>query len=603
MKPDAKVQCRLVLAVLPVSLAKAVAADPRICEVAGLTQGAASSGLSIDLAEISKVISRAGFDETEQIAIEAGTFPLRRTRDGVVIGQPGMAEPTQLLLEAGLLDPDVLVRRSSFERIAKGIWPMMQTEDRWRHLVEERPLSPGEVVAVIATRDHSPRRFLEAFEAKPEFAIEELVPESIEYFEALIGESPADREYELDDLLAHLNIAVRRDAYWGWRLVRAAFIGNVFSPARSCAPVDGKLLQDFLARDRYVTPASVLAALELRLHDGGTAADPPASPSARELYALLEKPEVAAAAHLAVAIFRLAFMRLAFMDSRSSATWRRVAALVHSNLMAEVLSDVPDLAQAIHARCSMFGAMNVAAEAWDLKGAPLWQAGLAILADPVVVAIARGKNLLARAAAANSPAPADVQPEEHGAVDEMWIGLRLGAAPLQVEEDPVREGAQVLGVDDVGLAQFQTSWTLANWNVLLAYARMGVLGRDVIAAIDAQLSSGVDSFSLTVAARIAVAQRSGPVAAAVRSACTAAMAKADEANDVALTFNAATLVAAVHPERWSDFLDALFSEFAVSVRRGKPAQALVLMMEALLQLVPWEQRQWRGALGMARCAA
>lgn len=139
---------------------------------------------------------------------------------------------------------------------------------------------------------------------------------------------------------------------------------------------------------------------------------------------------------------------------------------------------------------------------------------------------------------------------------------------------------------------------------LLAYARMGPLGRDAVGTINAQLSSGVvDSLSLTSAARIAVAQRNDSVVAAVRSACTAAMANASEAKDVALIFHAATLVAAVHPDRWSDFLDAVLSAFAVSVTRGKPAQVLAAMMDALLQVIPMEQRQWRGALAMARCAA
>lgn len=620
---------RAYLSSMPSYIQRQLINNSRIFEMAKLGSGRSQSGLSLDYRAIRMVLAELPMNEVKQVATHTapGWFPVRRTIDGVSVGNPGEKEASIIFFELGLFDPDSDTRRRSFEVIARRALPAFPGVEEWWTRINEGPLQVEAFTKLLALLGETAEPVLAAIEALTEFGLNDLVPLSDIYYKSLVGV----QSDEIDSLnltrdwpLTHLQTALTKDVEWGWRCIRAVYTSAYFSPAEICADVESEALLAAIDTSTAVTPQALLATLEVGLFRGS--GDPRFMAQAEQalvkIIAAVRAPDAIKGGDLSAALAMFTLRRIS-VDPRLAhmpVAWRRMASLAHADMLCHVLS--LEVAQEVQIadRCWSLNSVDmVTADLWDLRLAPRWQPSLELYATPWLRALGRAILLVD---ALKGDAPNVAVDALNGLLVDEEIDVKKNAALLQTRAPHLLSGVRSLRATDstemlseetLRISTWSCPWQPYEWQCLWVFSAQIFFDKSLIDATIQEFTSSLtqqksiaDQMAiLVIAARIAAAQGNLTLSTAVTERAMSIANQLNTSELVALAFHVTVAAAAVETDtdKWVDHLSDKFLELARNVPKGRCASELAAQIVSLERFVPLEKRKWRLAVSLARAAS
>jgi hypothetical protein len=623
------VVARIFLRTMPPYIRQRLLSRQDIFEVASLGHGKSQSGLQLDYQSIRAILTKLPMEEVKRISTQTtpGWFPLRRSLEGIWVGNPGTDETTIRFPELGLFDPDREVRRKCFAIVLSKVAPVLPHLEDWRARVDGAPLSVHEFTALLLLLGETAKPILSAIEALAEFSVDELVPISETYYQSLVGIVPPGADplnaYE-EWLLPHLRAALSTDLEWGWRCTRAAYTSAYFSPAEVCGDIDSERLLVTIGASSAATPQALLASLEVALVRGTD--DPRFMAQAEQALAKIvvafRGADASRIGDLSAA-FAILTLRKISADPQLAHTptsWRRLASLAHADMLCHVLELEGEQAGEVSKRCwGMSSVEALAADLSDLQIAPTWQPLLELSKAPWLQALGRAILLVEAAKSRGIAVPSEAL-DAFLAESDTEVGKT--AARLNARGPHVLSGTRRLqAVDDVetlaavelGTASWPRPWSSNEWRLLLVCATqiffdkslVDVIMEEVTALLKRQEPIADQLAPLYIVARIAAAQGNLTLAAAITEQVNSVANELGTPESVAFAFQIVAAAAAASADRaqWIDQLRDAFRDLARQVPKGTCAGELAGQVAALERFVPLHERRWRVAISLARAAS
>lgn len=556
---------------------------------------------------------------------------LRRTPGGVLVRSEA-PDPGHVFQELSLFDPEPTIRARALDTIAARSKPWLPSEERWRRTAVEGPLKVHHFVEFIRDLNEVAEKKLEAISLdtrKATLGVEDFVPHGRTYYESLVGPVPVGQsaaDYVEGVLYPHLSQILAKDAVWGWRCLRAAFVGRSVAPERVAANLQDDHLHEILNTVRpCATPFGPLAILSVALPRAKR--DQRYLALARDALSDIFSRATNDRGNLGPAA---AFPQLAVLTMRRLSSdeetwdtppyWRRLAGFVHAHALLDALDfegvDILDFGRWCQ---SVNSPTALAAEFMDLRAEPMWRPGLEYASG--MWQIAAGHAIRLCEAAASEIDFSDIAARRTFDAD---AGRRARAQFWAALPDPLEGGQRIAQNADAPVIEQAASQqiladtppggpTLEAWQVLLAYARIVKFDEQLSQAIGEWLSQSNTVASDDVHQTIEVAALAASIASVQSNADLAEttarfiLQRADSFRDQATAAGAwgsLVIAAAAHTEleRWSDWLTDKLLALAYRLPKGEACRDFAARIEAMHKLTPLAQQRWGHVRAAALCA-
>jgi hypothetical protein len=276
-------------------------------------------------------------------------FRIDRSEIGVTVTPVDQTDKGRLVLEFGLADPDICVRRKAIEAFSSECVPFENAIAGWSDIAQLRPLEELETRKLIEVLTRLPKLRLGQIFSKwqtGEVKAADLVPSDSEYYEALVG--PAPREVDSESYIQNSFIAYRKkvsksssDLSIKYTLPLGAFSSANLIEILSDVP-DDKILDSILNLGEMATPHALVGALEISFSRASR--DPKYLECSRGIISKLMNAEYSVGCSRNIYRFYPVIAAFALRKINSIASlrenppyWRRLAAMLHANQLCEIL--------------------------------------------------------------------------------------------------------------------------------------------------------------------------------------------------------------------------------------------------------------------------
>ena len=402
MRLNAKI-ARLQLNGLPNAIANHVLQREEVITLAEMGSADVEAIGTFHFSDIRVALSTSEFGIKKDIPRrhEGGAITLVRSETGLHAARHADG-PEVVLPEFALLDPAKDVRLLAYSEIvsrAKPCWPNCSV---WLEVLRERPLNDSEFGRVIDELQHIGERELariSAAVARGSFDASDLIPDSLSYYESLIGRisitDPVET-YVVKILIPHLTSIIYADTAWGLCCIRGASISAKIDTEVIIGSItNDDLFEAIKSPGSDSTPFSILVTFQIS--QSRAASDARFDGLANEaLGKLIQHASPNGGEHvqdeLFPALMRLTLNTISLNEEIALAPpyWRRLAAFAHATMLLATINfhnlDTPKLT----AWCDALQSLDTAAVGiLDLTRSPLWRSDLQTATDLYVAALIR----------------------------------------------------------------------------------------------------------------------------------------------------------------------------------------------------------------------
>lgn len=554
---------------------------------------------------------------------------LRRTPGGVLVRSEG-SEAGQLVVELSLFDPEQSVRARALDLIAMRAKPWLPSEEHMRQLVEAGPLQVHDFHEVMCALGEVAENKLEAISQgtrKARITVHDFVPRGRTYYESLVGPMPSGQlraAYVEDVLYPHLDRIFAKDPVWGWRCLRAAFVGRSVAVERVISNIRDDDLYEILNSVRpSSTPFGPVALLNVALPRAGR--DKRYLDLAKETFSNIldrttKSPGELGSAATFPQLMTLTLRLLSTDEETWNAPpyWRRLAAFTHAHALLDVLDfegvNILEFGQWCQSTNS---ATALAAEFIDLRLEPMWRPALEYASG--MWKVAAGHAI--RACETERIDMSDVAAWRSFQANS---GLRAVFQLWAAMPDPLEGDERISTNPDATVIEQEISQRILSdtasqgpsirvWQQLLVYARIFKFDDRLSHAMGEWLAQYNDGANNGIGEAIEVAALAASIASVqsnenfAETTARFIIERAHRFRDQEMAGGAwgcLVIAAAAHREigRWSDWLSEKLLALAYRLPKGEACQDLAARIEAMHSLIPLAQRRWGNVRATALCA-
>ncbi|WP_293778807.1 hypothetical protein [uncultured Oxalicibacterium sp.] len=302
---------------------------------------------TIPLEAIRSALSNCHSDDMRLIAVVGNEthFAIHRSKNGQheIESQKGAK---LYVPELALLDPDPEIRLRGLQNIQNQNLCYGSSLDIWRESLENAPLTDAQLYDFIQQRSTFPRETLRKIGNMLDqggFTIDDIIPSSRIYYEALIGSvlSCNDAAEYIDCILIpHLKTLIEKDFIWGLSCIEGCNITDRIDPVSICAKVSDETISDTLAqRNNANLPYAVLTTYQLALARAASISGLN-DVAQRAINVLADNADKRLSDQAGVPSLYAAFVSLTLFKLGSTEEfrdappyWKRLAASTHANLL------------------------------------------------------------------------------------------------------------------------------------------------------------------------------------------------------------------------------------------------------------------------------
>lgn len=632
MKLNAKI-ARLQLSGLPDAIAKRVLQREAVITLAELGSADVGAIGTFHFSDIRVALSNCEFGVPKDIPRRrgGGAITLVRLETGLHAARHTDG-PEVVLPEFALLDPAKDIRLRAYAEIVGKAKPCWINCRFWRSILIERPLSDSEFGRAINELQHIGEReiaHISAAVARGSFGVSDLIPESLFYYESLIGRitatEPVDT-YVANILTPHLTSVICADTAWGLRCIRGAFVSSKVDVVAITGPIAN---DDLFAALKSIgsgsTPFSKLVTLQIAR--SRAAADARFDGLANEaLDKLLEHASLNGGEHKQDELFP-AFMRLALNSislneelALAPPYWRRLAAFAHATFLLETVNfhnwDIGKLV----AWCDAQQSLNTAAVGiLDLIRSPLWRSDLQTATDLDIATLIRAVKW--------NPVGTDhtigLTPAQAEQIEKLYPQFRLAFGfPDPLSSARLRNGKNLIETIGEELLHGFTGDTAAGlalnshqtWSALAYSSRIFAFSGELLVQVraiaksihlDGSVISDEQFAMLSSAAEIAAIQSDEELAGILANCVLIAAERIVHPLDSARCAAVLVMAAGAAPD-WHGSLSWAADQLvalAYRIPRGTCSEELAAWVETMQRLIPLRERRWGKAWIIARSAS
>jgi hypothetical protein len=282
-------------------------------------------------------------------SLDGKAFKIDRSEIGVTVTPVDQIDKGRIVIEFGLVDPDIRIRKKAIDAFAAECAPFESAISKWSDIAELRPLEEIELRNLVDVLMHLPKLRLGRILSKwqtGEIKATDLVPIDLEYYEALVGPAPRDADfssYIQNSLNAYRKRILKSPSNLSLKqtLPLGAFSSINLTEIFADVP-DDKILDSILNLGEVATPHMLVGALEIAFSRDSQ--DPKFLEFARSTISKLMNAEfsVGCSENIykffpVVAAFTLRKINSAPLLWGKPPYWRRLAAMLHANQLCEIL--------------------------------------------------------------------------------------------------------------------------------------------------------------------------------------------------------------------------------------------------------------------------